>query len=99
MSLGLEALNAALACAEVTEITAAELQGHGVAAPDAPAQSEGGGCSAAAERFVGAAVRASLSAASASNAAMSAAIAAVEGSQQVMKALETTLPGGTSAEE
>jgi len=84
MSLGLEALNAALACAEVTEITAAELQGTGVIAPGSP---EGGSGSSAAERFVGAAVRASLSAAGASNAAMTAAIAAVEGSRQVMEAV------------
>jgi len=84
MSLGLEALNAALACAEVTETTAAELQ--------APAPATEGGntasSTAAAERFVGAAVRASLAAASASNAAMSAAIAAVEGSREVAKAIE-----------
>ncbi|CAJ1389767.1 unnamed protein product [Effrenium voratum] len=75
MSLGLEALNSALACAEVTEITAAELQ----ATEPGPA----------AERFAGAAVRASLAAAGASNVAMSAAIAAVEGSRQCAKALET----------
>jgi len=79
MSLGLEALNSALSCAEVTEITAAELQ--------APLQEEEDQSSAA-ERFVGAAVRASLAAAGASNAAMSAAIAAVEGSRQCAKALE-----------
>jgi len=75
MSLGLEALNSALSCAEVTEITAAELQ----ATEPGPA----------AERFAGAAVRASLAAAGASNVAMSAAIAAVEGSRQCAKALET----------
>jgi hypothetical protein len=80
MSLGLEALNSALSCAEVTEITAAELQ--------APQAAEGDASSPAAERFVGAAVRASLAAAGASNAAMSAAIAAVEGSRQCAKALE-----------
>jgi len=83
MGLGLEALNAALACAEVTEATAAELQ-----AP-APADSTASGSTAAAERFVGAAVRASLAAASASNAAMTAAIAAVEGSRECMKAVES----------
>jgi len=77
MGLGLEALNAALACAEVTETTAAELQ-----APEGLEASE------AAERFVNAAVRASLAAASASNAAMSAAIAAVEGHRQCMQAVE-----------
>eukprot|EP00439_Symbiodinium_sp_Y106_P045362 s3007_g5.t1 len=75
MSLGLEALNSALSCAEVTEITAAELQ-----APQ--------GDSRSAERFAGAAVRASLAAAGASNVAMSSAIAAVEGSRQCAKALE-----------
>jgi len=81
MSLGLEALNAALSCAEVTEITAAELQ--------APSDSSDElGAARAAERFVGAAVRASLAAAGASNAAMAAAIAAVEGSRQCAKALE-----------
>jgi len=74
MSLGLEALNSALSCAEVTEITAADLQAPG----------EG----RLAERFAGAAVRASLAAAGASNVAMSAAIAAVEGSRQCAKALE-----------
>lgn len=73
MSLGLEALNSALSCAEVTEITAAELQ--------APKGSR--------ERFAGAAVRASLAAAGASNVAMSAAISAVEGSRQCAKALES----------
>lgn len=83
MSLGLEALNAALACAEVTETTAAELQ-----QPSKEEEPEGLGCGEAAERFVGAAVRASLAAASASNAAMSAAIAAVEGSRQCVKAME-----------
>lgn len=85
MSLGLEALNAALACAEVTETTAAELQ-----APTSTGPEDGSGSSstAAAERFVGAAVRASLAAASASNAAMSAAIAAVEGSRECAKAVE-----------
>ncbi|CAE7577223.1 DJA6 [Symbiodinium sp. CCMP2456] len=77
MGLGLEALNAALACAEVTETTAAELQ-----------VPEGLEASEAAERFVNAAVRASLAAASASNAAMSAAIAAVEGHRQCMQAVE-----------
>mmetsp|Transcript_89833 Transcript_89833/g.287942 ORF Transcript_89833/g.287942 Transcript_89833/m.287942 type:complete len:1250 (-) Transcript_89833:438-4187(-) len=86
MSLGLEALNAALACAEVTETTAAELQRPAPeedgAAPDANAEAS------AAERFVRAAVKASLAAAGASNAAMSAAIAAVEGSRQCVKALE-----------
>jgi len=73
MSLGLEALNSALSCAEVTEITAAELQ--------APAGAQ--------DRFAGAAVRASLAAAGASNVAMSAAISAVEGSRQCAKALES----------
>jgi len=77
MSLGLEALNSALSCAEVTETTAAELQ----ATP-------GEGSSTPAERFVNAAVRASLAAASASNAAMAAAISAVEGSRQCLSALE-----------
>jgi len=92
MSLGLEALNAALACAEVTETTAAELQAppkEPPLAPGAPADSANSGSStAAAERFVGAAVRASLAAASASNAAMSAAIAAVEGSRECARAVE-----------
>lgn len=73
MSLGLETLNSALSCAEVTEITAAELQ--------APCGAQ--------ERFAGAAVRASLAAAGASNVAMSAAISAVEGSRQCAKALES----------
>jgi len=95
MSLGLEALNAALACAEVTETTAAELQAQ------VPAGCEGkgaeGGCTAAAERFVGAAVRASLAAASASNAAMSAAIAAVEGSRECMRAMEAQKPAEETA--
>eukprot|EP00931_Biecheleriopsis_adriatica_P064474 TRINITY_DN39249_c0_g1_i1.p1 TRINITY_DN39249_c0_g1~~TRINITY_DN39249_c0_g1_i1.p1 ORF type:complete len:1127 (+),score=272.68 TRINITY_DN39249_c0_g1_i1:115-3495(+) len=77
MSLGLEALNAALACAEVTETTAAELQ----ASPSDAAM-------AASDRFIAAAVRASLAAASASNAAMSAAIAAVEGNRQCMEAVQ-----------
>lgn len=84
MSLGLEALNAALACAEVTETTAAELQAPAPAADGGNAASS----TAAAERFVGAAVRASLAAASASNAAMSAAIAAVEGSRECARAVE-----------
>eukprot|EP00930_Biecheleria_cincta_P082977 TRINITY_DN72616_c0_g1_i1.p1 TRINITY_DN72616_c0_g1~~TRINITY_DN72616_c0_g1_i1.p1 ORF type:complete len:1274 (-),score=294.67 TRINITY_DN72616_c0_g1_i1:108-3929(-) len=78
MSLGLEALNAALACAEVTETTAAELQ--------APATVDGE-ASSVSDRFISAAVRASLAAANASNAAMSAAIAAVEGNRQCMQAL------------
>jgi len=77
MSLGLEALNSALSCAEVTETTAAELQ--------APT---GEGSSTPAERFVNAAVRASLAAASASNAAMAAAISAVEGSRHCLSALD-----------
>jgi len=80
--LGLDALNAALACAEVTETTAAELQGPAPASEGASDASD----TAAAERFLGAAVRASLAAASASNAAMSAAIAAVEGSRMCMQA-------------
>lgn len=80
MGLGLEALNSALACAEVTETTAAELQ--------ASAPVHGSQDADAAERFVGAAVRASLAAASASNAAMAAAIAAVEGSRACTQALE-----------
>jgi hypothetical protein len=84
MSLGLEALNAALACAEVTETTAAELQTPSPANEGDSAAA----ATAAAERFVGAAVRASLAAASASNAAMAAAIAAVEGSRECMKAVE-----------
>lgn len=97
MSLGLEALNAALACAEVTETTAAELQAPPTA--DSPVAATGdGGCTAAAERFVGAAVRASLAAASASNAAMSAAIAAVEGSRECMKAVESQPPAGSKEE-
>lgn len=79
MGLGLDALSSALACAEVTETTAAELQAPG----------EG-----AAERFVGAAVRASLAAASASNAAMAAAITAIEGSRQCAKALDRRAQGG-----
>jgi len=83
MNLGMEALNAALACAEVTETTASELQGNGGAEEESSVWP-----AAAAERFVGAAVKASLSAASASNAAMSAAIAAVEGSRDVAKAVE-----------
>lgn len=77
MSLGLEALNSALSCAEVTETTAAELQ-----APVADSSST------PAERFVNAAVRASLAAASASNAAMAAAISAVEGSRHCLGALD-----------
>mmetsp|Transcript_117931 Transcript_117931/g.279912 ORF Transcript_117931/g.279912 Transcript_117931/m.279912 type:complete len:1449 (+) Transcript_117931:65-4411(+) len=81
MSLGLEALNSALSCAEVTEITAAELQ-----APQGDGRS--------AERFAGAAVRASLAAAGASNVAMSSAIAAVEGSRQCAKALEKSDKAG-----
>eukprot|EP00929_Paragymnodinium_shiwhaense_P022396 TRINITY_DN1431_c0_g3_i1.p1 TRINITY_DN1431_c0_g3~~TRINITY_DN1431_c0_g3_i1.p1 ORF type:complete len:1442 (-),score=454.68 TRINITY_DN1431_c0_g3_i1:144-4469(-) len=95
MSLGLDALNSALACAEVTETTAAELQAPGTAAgataAGVSAEDDGDadpGSTAAAERFVGAAVRASLAAASASNAAMAAAIAAVEGSRECAKALE-----------
>jgi len=91
MSLGLEALNAALACAEVTETTAAELQAPAPAPQDGTAASG----TAAAERFVGAAVRASLAAASASNAAMSAAIAAVEGSRQCAQAVASQ-PGEKS---
>lgn len=79
MSLGLEALNQALACAEITETTASELQQP--LSELMPDPSFG-------ERCVGAAVRASLAAASSSNAAMSAAIAAVEGSRQCAKALE-----------
>lgn len=78
MSLGLEALSSALACAEVTETTAAELQ--------ASAPPDGGSSS---ERFVGAAVRASMAAASASNAAMASALAAVEGSRRCAEALES----------
>ncbi|CAE7031834.1 DJA6, partial [Symbiodinium natans] len=88
MGLGLEALNAALACAEVTETTAAELQ-----------TPEGLEAAEAAERFVNAAVRASLAAASASNAAMSAAIAAVEGHRQCMQAVEAKTENKESAEE
>lgn len=80
MGLGLEALNAALSCAEVTEVTAAELSRD----VDVHAESEDG----AAERFIAAAVRASLAAASASNAAMSAAIAAVEGNRQCIQAAQ-----------
>lgn len=79
MGLGLEALNAALSCAEVTEVTAAELS-HDVDSDDSE--------DVAAERFIGAAVRASLAAASASNAAMSAAIAAVEGNRQCIQAAQ-----------
>eukprot|EP00929_Paragymnodinium_shiwhaense_P022395 TRINITY_DN1431_c0_g2_i4.p1 TRINITY_DN1431_c0_g2~~TRINITY_DN1431_c0_g2_i4.p1 ORF type:complete len:1618 (-),score=449.06 TRINITY_DN1431_c0_g2_i4:289-5142(-) len=98
MSLGLEALNAALACAEVTETSAAELQmpssnmqsmdPSNLAMQSAAEDGSGEGCTAAAERFVGAGVRASLAAATASNTAMSAAIAAVEGSRECIKALE-----------
>mmetsp|Transcript_6393 Transcript_6393/g.15820 ORF Transcript_6393/g.15820 Transcript_6393/m.15820 type:complete len:1478 (-) Transcript_6393:254-4687(-) len=88
MSLGLEALNAALACAEVTEATAAELQRPDAPEDDAPVKGSAEEEESAAERFVAAAVRASLAAAGASNAAMSAAIAAVEGSRQCVKALE-----------
>jgi len=90
MSLGLEALNAALACAEVTETTAAELQTPSPANEGDSAAA----ATAAAERFVGAAVRASLAAASASNAAMAAAIAAVEGSRECMKAVEDQSSNG-----
>lgn len=79
MGLGLEALNAALSCAEVTEVTAAELS-RDVDSDDSE--------DVAAERFIGAAVRASLAAASASNAAMSAAIAAVEGNRQCIQAAQ-----------
>jgi len=84
-------LNSALACAEVTETTAAELQ--------APASTEPDNSTAAAERFVGAAVRASLAAASASNAAMSAAIAAVEGSRECAQAVAApqSAPAGGNA--
>jgi len=98
MSLGLEALNAALACAEVTETTAAELQAP-VSAAEGDAAGTGSGATAAAERFVGAAVRASLAAASASNAAMSAAIAAVEGSRECMKAVEAQAANAASNAE
>lgn len=79
MGLGLEALNAALSCAEVTEVTAAELSRDADSA-----ESE----DVSAERFIAAAVRASLAAASASNAAMSAAIAAVEGNRQCIQAAQ-----------
>lgn len=99
MSLGLEALNAALACAEVTETTAAELQAP-VSASEGDSAVSASGATAAAERFVGAAVRASLAAASASNAAMSAAIAAVEGSRECNKAVESqATTGAGNAEE
>mmetsp|Transcript_2500 Transcript_2500/g.6273 ORF Transcript_2500/g.6273 Transcript_2500/m.6273 type:complete len:1233 (+) Transcript_2500:65-3763(+) len=89
MNLGMEALNSALACAEVTETTASELQASG-SEDDSSAWP-----AAASERFVGAAVKASLAAASASNAAMSAAIAAVEGSREVAKAVEEMNAKGT----
>ncbi|CAJ1396142.1 unnamed protein product [Effrenium voratum] len=85
MGLGLEALNAALACAEVTETTAAELQSK-------EGTDEG-------DRFVGAAVRASLAAATASNAAMSAAIAAVEGNRQVIQAAHAKTEPAEAEEE
>ncbi|CAE8674464.1 unnamed protein product, partial [Polarella glacialis] len=93
MSLGLEALNAALACAEVTELTAADLQTRapaGAAEADSDQRSQWGGASSTSERYVGAAVKASLAAASASNAAMSAAIVAVEGSRQCMQAMSSS---------
>jgi len=96
MTLGLEALNSALACAEVTETTAAELQAP-APAPQDGAAAGAGGSTAAAERFVGAAVRASLAAASASNAAMSAAIAAVEGSRQCAQAVAAKPSPGEGA--
>ncbi|CAK9088031.1 unnamed protein product [Durusdinium trenchii] len=86
MTLGLEALNAALSCAEVTEVTAAELS------RDSDDVEE-----VLAERFLGAAVRASLAAASASNAAMSAAIAAVEGNRQCIQAAQP--PEGAKPQE
>eukprot|EP00434_Breviolum_minutum_P045413 symbB.v1.2.040707.t1/scaffold7457.1/size11143/1 len=82
MGLGLEALNAALSCAEVTEVTAAELS------RDVEEENGSNSEELASERFVGAAVRASLAAASASNAAMSAAIAAVEGNRQCIQAAQ-----------
>jgi len=84
MSLGLDALNAALACAEVTESTAAELQRPAGQRGEAEGDDE----EHSSARFVGAATRASLAAAGASNAAMSAAIAAVEGSRECMKAMD-----------
>eukprot|EP00929_Paragymnodinium_shiwhaense_P022392 TRINITY_DN1431_c0_g1_i1.p1 TRINITY_DN1431_c0_g1~~TRINITY_DN1431_c0_g1_i1.p1 ORF type:complete len:1306 (-),score=363.88 TRINITY_DN1431_c0_g1_i1:204-4121(-) len=90
MSLGLDALNAALTCAEITEKTASEVRSE--MAPE-----EGGSfsrqCSRSSrppsqDRFIQAATRASAAAASASNAAMSAAISAVEASRECMRAVQ-----------
>ncbi|CAK9094132.1 DnaJ protein-like [Durusdinium trenchii] len=72
--------------AKVTEVTAAELS------RDSDDVEE-----VLAERFLGAAVRASLAAASASNAAMSAAIAAVEGNRQCIQAAQP--PEGAKPQE
>jgi len=85
MHLGLQALNAALNCAKVTEAISTELQ--------TPAE-EGDqkNATASADRFVDAAVQVSVAAQIASNAATSAAIAAVGGSRACMKAMEKELP-------
>jgi len=85
MHLGLQALNAALKCAKVTEATATELQ--------TPAE-EGDQkiVTASTDRFVNVAVEVSIAAQIASNAAVSAAIAAVAGSRACMKAMEKEQP-------